>query len=226
MQTELDIVVLILLVGFALWGRGRGFIKTCLGFIPLLGGVIAAKAFSPALAKVLYHTALSGHLEEGVASWLGFDTLWTQGADAAIQGLPLPEFMKEALLSNNNPVIYQILGVGDLEHYIASYVAQGCINVVSVAIVFVVAVVVLKLLLRALDLIAKLPVLHFLNHTAGMIAGLVQGVFVVWVIGLFLVFFYTNPAFLSLFETLSRSGIALFFYEHDLLVGMELGIFG
>ena len=128
-------------------------------------------------------------------------------------------------MSNNNPVIYQILGVGDLEHYIASYVAQVCINVVSVAIVFVVAVVVLKLLLRALDLIAKLPVLHFLNHTAGMIAGLVQGVFVVWVIGLFLVFFYTNPAFLSLFETLSRSGIALFFYEHNLLLGMVLGIF-
>ena len=65
MQTELDIVVLILLVGFALWGRGRGFIKTCLGFIPLLGGVIAAKAFSPALAKVLYHTALSGHMDAG-----------------------------------------------------------------------------------------------------------------------------------------------------------------
>ena len=228
MQNYLDVGVLAILLVCALSGRARGLVKTCLGFVPLLGGLLASKFGYPMFSKMLYDTGLYTHFKEGAASWLDLGGILESGAQetATLSALNLPDFMKDALVANHNPVVYQLLGVDTLSDYVAGYVAQVCINVLSMAVVFLVVAVGLQVLLRTLDLVAKLPVLHFLNHTAGFVAGLIKGVLIVWILGVFLVFFYANPSMQPVFEALAQSKVALFFYEHNLLLGIVLQVFG
>lgn len=228
MQNYLDLGVLAILLVCALSGRARGLVKTCLGFVPLLGGILSSRVVYPALSQFLFTTSLYEKFKEGVAGWLDIGGIVESSVQetATLSALNLPDFLKESLVANNNPVVYELLGVHSLSDYVAGYLAQVCINVLSMAIVFLVVAVGLQVLLRTLDLVAKLPVLHFLNHTAGLLAGLIKGVLIVWLLGVFLVFFYANPSMQPIFEALEQSKVALFFYEHNLLLGIVVQIFG
>ncbi len=228
MHNYLDVGVLAILLVCALSGRARGLVKTCLGFVPLLGGLLASKFGYPMFSKMLYHTGLYSQFKAGVAGCLDLGGILESSAQdtAALSALNLPGFLKDSLVANNNPVVYQLLGVDTLTDYVAGYVAQVCINVLSMALVFLVVAVGLQVFLRTLDLVAKLPVLHFLNHTAGFAAGLVKGILIVWLLGVFLVFFYATPSMQPVFAALAQSKVALFFYEHNLLLGIVLQIFG
>ena len=163
----IDIAVIVILLIFAIAGRVRGLIKTCFSFVPMLAGLVVTNQLYPVLSKVLRNTFVYDGLKNGVQKALKLDSLFANavtGSDA-IGTLKLPEFLKTALVENNNPVVYNILGVNKIQEYIAGYVANICLNVVCMVTVFIVVVIGCKLILAALDLIAKLPVINFLNKT-------------------------------------------------------------
>ncbi|MGE4214881.1 MAG: CvpA family protein [Anaerotignaceae bacterium] len=223
----IDIGVIVILLFFAIAGRMRGLVRTCFSFVPMLAGLVLTNQFYPVLSKILRNTFIYEGFKNGVQKALKLDSIFasTLAGSDAIGTLKLPEFLKTALVENNNPVVYNILGVNKIEEYISGYVANICLNVLCMAIVFIVVVIACKLILAALDLIAKLPVINFLNKTGGLAVGLLQGTIVLWVIGMVLVVFYSNPAFSGFFEMLNQSRLALFLYEKNVLLFMILRIF-
>ncbi|MEA5084570.1 MAG: CvpA family protein [Lachnospiraceae bacterium] len=223
----IDIGVIVILLFFGIAGRMRGLVRTCFSFVPMLAGLVLTNQLYPVLSKVLRSTFIYEGLKNGVQKALKLDTIFANalaGSDA-ISTLKLPEFLKTALVENNNPVVYNVLGVNKIEEYIAGYVANICLNVLCMVAVFVVIVIACKFILAALDLIAKLPVINFLNKTGGLAVGLLQGLIVLWVIGILLVGFYSNPVLSRFFEILNQSRLALFLYEKNVLLFMILRIF-
>ncbi|MDD3571162.1 MAG: CvpA family protein [Lachnospiraceae bacterium] len=223
----IDIAVIVILLIFAIAGRIRGLIKTCFSFSPMLVGLVLTNQFYPVLSKVLRTTFVYDGLKNGVQKALKLDTVFANaltGSDI-IETLKLPEFLKTALVENNNPVVYNILGVNKIQEYIAGYVANICLNVLCMVTVFIVVSIGCKLILAALDLIAKLPVINFLNKTGGFAIGFLEGLIVIWVIGIVLVGFYSNPLFSGFFDVLNQSKVALFLYEKNVLLFMILRIF-
>ncbi len=99
-----------------------------------------------------------------------------------IGALPLPAFIKEALIQNNNPAMYEALGITEFRAYVAAYITKMLLH----ALVFIVLMIVISLLLhliaKALDLVARLPVLHTLNKLGGLIFGFVNAVIVLWLL--------------------------------------------
>ena len=59
----------------------------------------------------------------------------------------IPEFLKSALLENNNSVVHSLFETEKLQDYIASYFANICLNVISVVLVAVAFYIVMKLFL-------------------------------------------------------------------------------
>lgn len=223
----IDIGVIVILLFFGIAGRMRGLVRTCFSFVPMLAGLVLTNQLYPVLSKVLRSTFIYEGLKNGVQKALKLDTIFANalaGSDA-ISTLKVPEFLKTALMENNNPVVYNVLGVNKIEEYIAGYVANICLNVLCMVAVFVVIVIACKFILAALDLIAKLPVINFLNKTGGLAVGLLQGLIVLWVIGILLVGFYSNPVLSRFFEILNQSRLALFLYEKNVLLFMILRIF-
>ena len=225
----LDIFVIIIICIFVLTGAHRGFIKTCFGFLPVIVSLIAANELYPGVSKFLRGTALYTNLSEKVAETLDLSgavqNFVNQSESGIIESLKLPDFFKTSMLENNNPVVYQILGVQNLQDYISGYVANICINVISIIGVYIVVFIAVKIILSTLNLVAKLPGISFLNKTGGAAAGMAEGIVLMWILGIILVFFYSSPNFAPFFELLEQSKLALFLYNNNLLLFMILKIF-
>ena len=225
----LDIAVVIFIAFFAIKGYLLGFVKMCFGFLPPIASVVAAKVLSPFISTILRGTFIFYAIKNGVSEYIGIDKVIenavSQSQNNVISGLNLPEFLKNSLLENNNPVVYDILNVSGLEDYISGYIANVCLNALSVVIVFVAVFVALKIILKTMDIISKLPVINLFNSTGGVIAGFVYSVFLLWVIGIVLMFFYSNANFAPFFKLLEDSTVAGFLYENNLLLFLVLGIF-
>ncbi len=99
-----------------------------------------------------------------------------------IGALPLPAFIKEALIQNNNPAMYEALGITEFRAYVAAYITKMLLHALVFIILMIVISLLLHLIAKALDLVAKLPVLHTLNKLGGLIFGFVNAVIVLWLL--------------------------------------------
>ena len=219
----LDIVALVLVVGTAVQAYRKGFVRAALNFLPMVAALAATRFLTPTVSELfdaLTNTVGNGlHLENAI----GDAAMQTQ--TDIIQSMHLPDFLKESLVENNNPVIYHLLDVESLQSYIAGFLANICINIISVLLVFIVVWLAVKFVLKALNLISKLPVLNFFNRACGFLVGLLKGLCVTWLICFVLTFFQCNSAFDFFFDALNLTHVALPLYENNILMYFILTIF-
>ena len=225
----LDIAVIIIVLACVISGRMKGFVLTSLSFLPIVSGLFITNRAYPIASKYIRKTIFFEKFKDGVAKTLGimdFKESMNQGVSdiQVIENLKLPNIFKQGLIENNNPIVKNIFDAGSIGDYIVSYIANACINVLCMIVIYFIVVFIIKAIIRALDIVSKLPVLNFLNKTLGGVLGLVKGLFVVWMSGLVLVFFYTNPMFSKAFDVLYQSKVALFLYENNVLLFMILRI--
>ena len=229
MNWILDGAVAAVILGCAVAAWRKGLIRAVLGFLPMALALLGTKAASPFIGRFLRETFLFDKMSDAIQHSMGLDTALQEGAmqtqTALIEAMPLPEFLKEALLENNNPVIYQLLHAESLKEYIAGYLANVCINVLSVAAAFVLIYIVVKVVINALHLFSKLPGLNFLNRFGGFLVGGVKGLVCVWLAGIVLTFFQCRGAFAGLFSAMEQTLFAGYFYENNILLQLILKIF-
>ena len=73
--------------------------------------------------------------------------------------MPIPQFLKDALLENNNTAIYEELGVvTTFPEYVAAYISRMLLNVVSFLVTFLIAIILVSALMYAVNIIGELPV--------------------------------------------------------------------
>ena len=225
----LDILALVLVVGTAVQAYRKGFVRAALNFLPMVAALAATRFLTPTVSELLRKTPFFDALTNTVGNGLHLenaigDTAMQTQTDI-IQSMHLPDFLKESLVENNNPVIYHLLDVVSLQSYIAGFLANICINIISVLLVFVVVWLAVKFVLKALNLISKLPVLNFFNRACGFLVGLLKGLCVAWLICFVLTFFQCNSAFDFFFDALNLTHVALSLYENNILMYFILTIF-
>lgn len=225
----LDIVALVLVVGTAVQAYRKGFVRAALNFLPMVAALAATRFLTPAVSELLWKTPFFDALTNTVGNGLHLENAIGDAAMQTqtdiIQSMHLPDFLKESLVENNNPVIYHLLDVESLQSYIAGFLANICINIISVLLVFIVVWLAVKFVLKALNLISKLPVLNFFNRACGFLVGLLKGLCVTWLICFVLTFFQCNSAFDFFFDALNLTHVALPLYENNILMYFILTIF-
>jgi len=229
MSLLLDAIVLAVILGCAAAAWRKGFIRAALGFLPMLAALIGTKFVSPSVGRFLRGTPLFDKLSGSIQSSMGLDAAIQEGAmetqTAFIEGMPLPDFLKEALLENNNPVIYQLLDVDSLKEYIAGFLANVCLNVLSVVLAFVLIYIGVTVVLNALHLFSKLPVLNFFNRFSGFLVGGAKGLFFVWIGCMVLTFFQCSAKWEGVFAAMEHTFAAQYLYENNILLYLILTIF-
>lgn len=103
------------------------------------------------------------------------------GQRILIEQLNLPEQMKEALVENNNNEVYRMLGVDKFIDYVSAYIANMVLTVIGSILLFIIVYIALRLIMRWLDLIARIPIISGINQIAGAVLGGIQGFLVLWV---------------------------------------------
>lgn len=127
----------------------------------------------------------------------------------------LPDFLKSLLLENNNSAIYEELGVTSFPYYVAGYISRMLINILSFLVTFILAIVIVKALMVAVDILGELPVLGTFNHIGGAVIGLVTAVLLVWLLFLGITLAYSSDAGKACFEMIEQSKILTFIYEKN-----------
>ena len=225
----LDVSVLLVVLGCGVYAWRKGFIRAVFGFLPMAAALVGTHFASPYVGKFLRGTFLFDSLSASIEESMGLDTVLQEGAMQAqtelIEGLPLPDFLKDALLENNNPVIYQLLDVDSLKEYMAGFLANVCLNILSVVFAFLLIYIAVAVVLHALHLFGKLPGLSFLNHFAGFLVGAAKGLCFVWLGFAVMTFFQCCAVFEGFFAALESTYIANLLYENNILQQMILTIF-
>ena len=197
-----DGLVLAVLLIFACIGARRGLILSLCGLlafvVAFLGASFAARTLSPVVADALepkFAAAIEEQLNEsirqqaeaGEAAVLSPDDVPLEGVLDALREMGFYETLintvDRAVESGMTAVAASAAAA------VAAAIAQSAAYLILFLLGFFLILLAWRLLSRALDLVGRLPGLHFLNKTGGGLFGLVQGCIILFVAAWLLQFF-------------------------------------
>ena len=179
-------IVMALIAYQVIDGFWKGFIKKSVSALSLVLTLALVTWMTPQITTfILEKTSIQTSLQEK-CSEIFLNEEYNENVKTdqilMIENMNLPENIKEKLVENNNTEAYNLLEVTGFHQYVGAYLANMIINAMAYLIAFLVVWTVLKAVLIALDVVAKLPVLHGINKLAGGVLGFVQGIVITWVV--------------------------------------------
>jgi uncharacterized membrane protein required for colicin V production len=215
--------IILLVIGLNIGiGYKKGLVKTIYELGTSLAALAIAFFIYPITRGILKMTPIyTGIIEwnrNKIVSLEVVSGLQSQAEVIRQTTMNLPEFIREALVRNNNPEVYTLLGVKELVDYVSTYVANICITALAVVITFVIVKIILMAIGGILDFVTKLPLIHTANQLGGVIAGGVKGLLFIYLALLVLPFFERTKVFSSIFIQVQESLLGNYLYQHNILL--------
>ncbi|MBQ9766605.1 MAG: CvpA family protein [Lachnospiraceae bacterium] len=215
------VLAIIALMGFV--GFKKGLIKMVFSLVSTIAALLIAVIFSPVVSGIMKNSEnVVGFIDEKVTSIVNFSS--EEAAEAGeseqedlISSLPLPESIKQSLLENNTAENYVSLKVDEFEEYVCRQITNVIINAIAFVITLIIAIVALWFVCNALNLLAKLPLLRQLNATAGLAAGLAEGILIVWILFVVLTMFAGSEFGRDAMEMIAENPLLDFLYKNNLV---------
>lgn len=139
-----------------------------------------------------------------------------------IDSLPLPDALKELLQDNNNDEGYSSLNVSTFQDYVIQFIATMILNVISFIAAILIVQIFLWIAITALDILAHIPVINFVNHLAGLLLGLVQALFFIWIFFLILSMVSATDLGMQLTAMVEESDHLTWLYNSNLFLQIVL----
>jgi uncharacterized membrane protein required for colicin V production len=215
------LIIVIILAVNTLIGLKVGFIKTVFSLFSMLLAITLTTWISPLVNDFMRgNDKIYNTITSKVDQFLSMEEEEVKSNEEieTIEGLRLPQSLKDSLIENNNKEIYKALAIDNFKDYINNYLAGVIVNALSFVITFFVIMAFLWALCIALDLISKLPLLNGVNKTAGLLAGLLHGLVIVWVFFLIITVFGGTKIGQQALEMIGESEILSFIYNNNLLL--------
>ena len=233
----LTLIVILIILFYAFGGVRNGFIKSLLSMVFFILAAVLVYFANPYVSGFLKNqTPVYAVLEEKcqeifdveklLGKEIGTEEPSRTEQTEMIESLPLPDILKEQLTENNNDVGYLKLAVTNFEEYLAGFMANLILTVLSYVVTFLLAGLVLKLLMGALDVLTELPVLKSINRVLGFLLGSIQGLCVVWVLFLVITILGSTDMGSKLLGMISESSLLSFFYDTNIFLKVLVGIIG
>ena len=225
----IDMIAAAVLIAAAAWGAHRGLFRALAGLavviVALVGAAVIANALAAPAARLvtpLIRESIETRVDEAMAQQSQEVQMPEEDVDEgfAIEDLlvlmGLDEDVRNSLASQTQEKI-QDTGVS-LAMAVVESLAQSILYAALFLVSFVGLTILLKLLIRAMDLVLQLPGLHLVNSLGGAVIGLIEGALVlflaIWVLRRFGVSFET--------DTVSATHILKFFATHTPLSALSL----
>ncbi len=226
--TYLDVAVLLTIAVFAVFNAKKGLAGALLWFMPTLFGVILSWKMSSTVIKYVRGTFIFPFVADKIESGLKLENLLPDMTMSAqndiISGMDVPEFIKQALVNNNNSVVYSIFDAQTLKEYIAGFLANILVSIAVVIILYFVGLIIGRIILRILDTANDMPVIGLFSRAGGFVVGAAKGVCIVWIAGIIITFFCCKPWAQDFIAMLEKSFAAGWFYRNNILLYVVLRI--
>lgn len=223
MEHWLSLSAGIFLLAMVLYGHYRGFLRAAVSMLALILSVLLVRVATPYITTFIKeNTKLQERIEHTLADAVGLseeelNIRLPAQQRMVIEQLDLPSQMKEVLLENNNSEIYHLLGVDTFLEYIGSYVASMILNLIGSVVLFLLIHVAIRMTIRWLNLLARLPILSGLNQIAGALLGGLEGLLCLWG-GCVAADLFSHTAWASaILEQIHASMWLTFLYQNNLI---------
>ena len=190
-MTVFDGVLLIVVILCVIVGLRRGFVLTLCGLlsivIALVGAKVAADQFSPTVTQATaprIETVIEAQLTESVGDTTqdaleGAENASDEELSGILGILQQSEAYRNAVSSIQDSIQSGMESTlknaaGSMANEVAQPIAWGAVYIIA----FFVILLLWNLVSKALDLVAKLPVLHFFNRLLGGALGLMKGLLI------------------------------------------------
>ena len=183
MKYLLDAVVILIFLLCVFIGRKRGFIKTVAGIVAFLAALAVSMLLSGPVAGLVYDKAVEPSIVETVDTKLE-ETKGTaiEHLDNAYQSLPnmVKNLLAQAGVTDVNGLSDRLPtdGAETIGHSVNAVVEPLLLPLIKALcslVLFFIAYIAASIVLRVLNIIAKLPLLKQLNKTLGLVGGIVSG---------------------------------------------------
>ena len=139
-----------------------------------------------------------------------------------IKELPLPQGMKKKLIQNNTAEMYRQLAVENFTDYVSGYIAYGIINGIAFIASFLLAIIIIKVIMYAVDILTELPVISLLKRLGGLALGLVQGILWIWIIFFFIALLCNTTPGIYLMNLIQSDPVLSVLYNYNLLYNIVM----
>lgn len=180
-------LVIVAILAFFLWrGWRKGLLLSLCGLVvvifSLVGANFIADTTAPPVAKAI-QPKLAEVIEENVTSYVSthYDDLVSANMWDGMREMGGIYAWCADSVEDTIDHFNRELDFSEMYAIAANRVAEQLAHHILFAVAFLVLFIVLTLLLHAMDLVAKLPGLHFCNGLGGGLIGLVKGVLVLFV---------------------------------------------
>ena len=227
MKNWLEIVVGVYLLGMILYGHYRGFIRMAVSMVALIATFAIVRIAMPYVNEAaIERTPLYEWIKGGIEHALIPEEYSSEAADeqAMIEGLGLPKEIQELLIENNRPDVYQALGVQVFTEYLGNYLAGLLVNTVGFVLLFVLVYIAVRLIMRWLDIMARLPIISGVNKLTGALLGGAEGLFFLWLLSLLVTAFSQSPWGAMIIAQIESSRWLTFLYHYNFVSKVVLGI--
>lgn len=221
-------------------GWRAGFIKTVFSLISTITIIIITILVSPLVTNLLKSNeaifqTVNGKLENlidlsGIAENLNSGE--KNDPTAFIDGLSLPDSIRTTIKDSLADTMEEKEQektdfVGDslnaLEQYICETLTNIILNALGFFITFLLAAAGIAVLCFVLDLISKLPVLHQINTIAGIAAGALEGLVILWILFIVLTMLGSTGFGQTCMAMINESRILSYLYDSNVLSKILLG---
>lgn len=231
------IIATLLIVAFNMWrGHRKGLVHIVLSLCSTLAAVvIAALLAGPINDYIADNTGIYTAIENQTGKLLdkeegdnkqaletpvsGDENAFKNSARQVMDSLGIPVSVQDTILGVDIAELAKD-GVKTAQDVVVRALTK-CVGVAIVFILlFVVMKVVLAIVIRALDLLNKLPIIGDINQFAGMLVGGVYGIVIVW-LALVIVNMFANMEWAQVvLNGISGNPVAEFIYNSNIILNM------
>lgn len=209
-------------------GYRRGFLRLAVWLLGLIGVIFIVTKLQPSVSEyVINETTLYETVREKIitiynteaseASLEEESVTEDQSGERTVEALGLPEIISADIIKSCAGEMYQKLAASLFEEFISGYLAKLVIKAGSFVGLFIALALAMTVLLLAIKVIEKIPVLKTFNRLLGVGAGLSISLILIWVFFLAIMMLFGNSLGGWLITQVQGSRILAYLFNNNVL---------
>ena len=135
-----------------------------------------------------------------------------------LEELPVPKKMEQELKKELDKLQDGQWKEKSIKEMVVNSITESILQTVGYILVFAVASLIMKILFGILIGMTSLPILHHVNKLAGLAAGLVQGICIIWIAGVCIYMLSSTQAGQYIIDIIYSNRILTWIYENNIFL--------
>lgn len=201
------VLVAIVLIYFTWNGFKKGFVKLMISLVSMILTFFLVATITPTVCNFITENTRADEIcRERIYEALleknsARENLTKDEQEETIRSYSFPEMLKRSLIEHNTEEEYKSLIVTAFADYVSGFLSKLLIKIAAFLFTYAMIMVLLQITFFSLDAITKIPVIHGINQLSGLCFGLLEGLFIVWMIFCILLFVMKDDFYSLIYQS-------------------------